>query len=661
MDRTSRFLALALLLTAVASLGVEPAAAQNPIAIENTRPGAKDWTIPVDRRVTWTDWTMETRSRAEIEGYASLTSVANGDTIGLFVNTAESAYQMRIFRLGWYGGAGAREMLRVDRPGTVQPTCPRDPVTSLISCNWRDPYELRIPDDWVSGIYLVKLTASVSRRENYMVFVVRDTRSADFLFLSAVNTFQAYNRWGGESLYSAARKVSFDRPYAHWETGTTGAGEVLTWEVNMIRWLEREGYDVSYGTNVDLHTATLPALRRYKALLSVGHDEYWSWEMRDHAEQARDNCVNLGFFSANSVYWQVRFEPSPATGAADRVMVGYRNHALTDDPLATDARLDNDYLITTQWRVPRPGYMRPKPEDALLGVMYAFSFVDDDIVIAEPGHWAFSGVTTGRMPGLIGYEADRMYGNAPPGTVRLAHSPVRRTGGDYDCEPAAGNCASDMTVYTAPSGARVFATGTIDFLWGLDDFAAPGFLPRGPVQAAVQQTARNVLADLATAAACSFTLELPPARLADITVVMSDVIARGRAHLIECLANGTCGVTARALSSDFPSVMLYGRGEMAQAPPLPVPAPAPASHTLIGSRWHLTSDAVHKGPVWVTLDYGPLKLSPTQAASLDLLYVVQTSRGPVWRVAPTTRDTAADAIQARLPRLSTVMLGLRRK
>jgi len=641
--------------------GAWPAYAQNPIAVENSRPGSKDWTIPIDRRTTWTDWTTETRSRAEIEGYASLTSVGVGETIGFFVNTVEPVYEMRFYRLGWYGGAGARELMRLDRVGTTQPACPRNPVTSMIACNWRDPYVLRVPDDWVSGVYLVKLIASTSHRENYMVFVVRDTRRADFLFLSAVNTFQAYNRWGGESLYSAAREVSFDRPYAHWEVGTTGAGEVLTWEVNMIRWLEREGYDVSYGTNIDLHTAGLATLTRYHALLSVGHDEYWSWEMRQHAEEARDHCINLGFFSANSVYWQVRLAPSPVTGAANRVMVGYRTQALTHDPLALDSNPDNDYLITAQWRTPRPGFLRPKPEDALLGVMYAFSFVHDDIVIAEPGHWVFSGVTAGRMPGLVGYEADRMYGNAPAGTVRLAHSPVRNTGGDYDCEAAAGTCASDMTTYTTPGGTRVFATGTIDFLWGLDDFAAPGFLPRGPAQAATQQTARNVLANLAIGPACPVAFELPPARLADITLSISDIVADGRARLAECLANGTCGATARALRSDFPTIQLYGRGEMVQTQPIPLPAPPPATHTMIGSRWHLESDAVHKGPAWVTLNYARLKLSALQESKLDVLYIVQTAQGPVWRVAPVTRDTRVDAIQARLPRASTVMLGLRRQ
>ena len=114
-------------------------------------------------------------------------------------------------------------------------------------------------------------------------------------------------------------KVSFDRPYDQWD----GAGCFFDWDFPMIRWLEREGYNVTYVTDVDAHAGTryLPGRR---VLLSVGHDEYWSKEMRDSWEAARDQGYALAFFGGNDIYWQVRYEPS-AAGAAQRVLVCYKD------------------------------------------------------------------------------------------------------------------------------------------------------------------------------------------------------------------------------------------------------------------------------------------------------------------------------------------------
>src|SRR5262249_22807479 len=150
------------------------------------------------------------------------------------------------------------------------PTPSPDPTTNLIECQWTNPYTLTIPSTWVSGVYLVKLTALSSGKQSYIVFVVRqDSRNSAILFNSSVTTYQAYNNWpgpsaNGHSLYTfnsagsiAAYKVSFNRPYYKDPDSTyiAGVGSMyyLRWEYNMVRWLEMSGYDVAYCTDIDVH------------------------------------------------------------------------------------------------------------------------------------------------------------------------------------------------------------------------------------------------------------------------------------------------------------------------------------------------------------------------------------------------------------------------
>jgi hypothetical protein len=257
--------------------------ASNPIQIENAKAGTSEWKI------------TNLAFNHEIEGYASVTSVNRGGQISLFVNTGAPSYTIEIFRMGWYGGTGGRRMTAaIQLSGIQQPAPTTDPVTGLIECAWTDPYVLNVPNntsdpsDWASGVYLVKLTASDSGKQRYIVFVVRDdARPSNYLFQTSSMTYQAYSNWGGKSLYAynstggAARKVSFNRPYEQSANANPdGAGHFLGgWEYNMVRFLEREGYDLTYVTDVDVHENP-NLLPSYKALLVVGHDEYWSWEMR---------------------------------------------------------------------------------------------------------------------------------------------------------------------------------------------------------------------------------------------------------------------------------------------------------------------------------------------------------------------------------------------
>jgi hypothetical protein len=473
----------------------------NPVQQENVRPGTAEWRL------------TNPALHHEIEGYASLTSVNRGYPINFYVHTQDSFYRLEIYRTGWYGGAGARLVHGpVTLPGISQPMPAMDAQTGLVECAWQDPYILVVGSEtdqetWVSGIYLAKLTAGTSGAQAYIIFVVRDeTRPSDFLFQSSVTTYQAYNNWGGKSLYDfnsagsrRAHTVSFNRPYAISSNSAAaygnGAGDFLTnnavpptdasspsgWEYNMVRWLEREGYDVTYSTNVDTHT-NARILDRHKGWLSVGHDEYWTWQMRAHVEDGRDRGVHLAFFSGNVCYWQIRLEPSAITGEPDRTIVSYKDDAPSLDPYARE-ELGKRHLMTVHWRDEPVN----RPEESLIGVMYDGNPVDADIVISEPDHWTMAG--TGlrpgdRLPRLLGYEADRVFGSPPPGATILAESPYMFEGRPH---------RAHMTVYALPTGATVFAAGTIQWSWGLDDFNVPT-LRKSSLNPNVQQITRNVLA-----------------------------------------------------------------------------------------------------------------------------------------------------------------------
>ncbi len=386
----------------------------NPIQIENQNPGTFAW------------FPQNVANNHEIEGYASLTSINAGGQISFFVNTSDPQYTLTVYRLGYYQGLGGRQMTSpVTLTGIAQAIPTPDPITGMVECQWTNPYILNVPANWTSGMYVAMLAGQSSGKQNLIAFVVRnDGRRSDLIFQSSVTTAQAYNGWGGKSLYDFTSadgipgvKVSFNRPY----DDSDGAGEILSWEVNMAAFLEQEGYDVVYSTDVDTHERPSELLL-HKGFLSVGHDEYWSYEMRQNVVAARDQGVSLGFFSANDSVWQIRFEPSLLTGAADRTEVCYRDFT---DPYASNPA--TYYLVTTMWRdlhVTSPA----TPEDSFIGEMWnPAEPVDSDITVTDASHWVFAntGLVNGsKLRGLLGYEVDRIYNDAssPAGVVDLAHS-----------------------------------------------------------------------------------------------------------------------------------------------------------------------------------------------------------------------------------------------
>ncbi|MBI1276584.1 MAG: hypothetical protein GC179_00510 [Anaerolineaceae bacterium] len=474
----------------------------NAIVAENCLPGTDVW-----KQIDYSPM---------IEVFASETSVNAGSNIGFYVASQTEKFDLSIYRIGYYGGAGARLIKTIPNiVGGKQPNCNNVEDTGLRTCsNWGLSYSLDIPADWISGVYLAQVVQSTNGLGNETVFTVRqDDSKAAILYQSSVTTFQAYNNYGGKSVYSVssgtcntvadaprAVKVSLNRPYS---ASIHDPNYFFRAEYPMVRWLEEQGYDVTYSTSMDTHRSGKPgeknALLAHKVFLSVGHDEYWSQEMRDAVTAARDAGVNIGFFSANTSYWRVRFESDPVTQEPDSVMVTYKTtESGKDDPSGHP---------TGTWRDPKGAN---NPENALLGVMYIgdndkmyfplrlSSEYTSDRLYRHTGLQnlpADSYIDVGDQ--IVGWEWDSTADNdfSPQGLQVITNTPVygfmvrdagRFTNGDV------GEGSATSVRYIAPSGAIVFASGTIQWSWGL---GAHG-LEVVPPDPYITQMTYNILSDM---------------------------------------------------------------------------------------------------------------------------------------------------------------------
>ncbi len=403
----------------------------------------------------------------------SRASAAPGDRLSVHVDTPV-AFDIEWYRLGWYGGHGGR-LVRIDRdlPGRAGTGPQRDPTTGRAEAAWDASLELEIPADWPTGMYTAVLRPSAGN-PGYAPFIVKrgSGAPAPVLFVSAAITWQAYNTWGGANLYDAsmadspeissgrrAVQVSFDRPYA----SHRGAGYQQRWELQFVRWQEREARDVDYAADVDLELDP-GVLAGRRLIVCAGHHEYWSRPMRTALEGAVGAGTNVLFLSANEIYWQVRLESS-LLGPARRVTC-YKSAKL--DPFAPT----HPQLTTCRWRE------RPvdDPEAPLIGQMYGHIVRrPGDWIVRGANHWLYEG--TGlrdgdRLVNLIGQEYDTFFpefGN--PDTLILARGPVEAV---IRPDQLTGRYASPAvhtaTMYTADSGATVFSAGTFQWSWAIDQF-----------------------------------------------------------------------------------------------------------------------------------------------------------------------------------------------
>lgn len=442
---------------------------------ENQNPGTGDWQITHP-------------ASGEIEGFASSPSVAAGGAIDFMVNTHSAQFNIQIFRLGWYGGMGGRAMTSARTVNAIaQPAPVVDAETGLVECPWKSTYSLAVPEYWVSGIYLAKLTTADTNLEQYIPFVVTyPSSTSKLLYNVPFFTAHAYNNWGGKSLYDynssnsqQAYKVSLRRPY-----GTDwGAGQILDYDIDDVRFLEKHGYDVTYETDLDLHSGAIDPTR-HAAWIEMAHPEYWTRAMRNAVTQARDAGTHLAFFSGNEMAWQVRLEDSPITGAPNSTIVCYRSATL--DPDAQDPSTVN--LTTVMWREAPLN----EPEEMVLGSSYEGVITGSgvsDLVVADGSSWVFSGTglaTGAHVSNLVGGEMNKHHVWGPPGVTIVAHSPTQIATDSNDF--------ADMTWYQASSGATVFEAATMHLGWGLEPYMQTHSLNDPVANAAVQQIVTNVLA-----------------------------------------------------------------------------------------------------------------------------------------------------------------------
>jgi hypothetical protein len=462
------------------------------------------------------EWDVSGAGDSTIQGFATQISVNRGTTVSFKVSTTASAYRFDIYRMGYYGGAGARKVATVNPSVSLpqsQPSCLSNSTTGLVDCgNWAVSGSWAVPATAVSGIYFAKLVRTDNGGASHIFFIVRDDAStSDLLFQTSDTTWQAYNTYGGNSLYTGspagrAYKVSYNRPFV---TRTVDGGQdwVFNSEYPMVRFLEANGYNVSYISGVDTDRSG-GLLLNHRAFLSVGHDEYWSAAQRTNVEAARNAGVHLAFFSGNEVFWKIRWENSIDTSATPyRTLVTYKEtHA--------NAKIDPTATWTGTWRDPRfsPPADGGRPENALTGTIFTVNGggTGSEAAITVPEAdgkmrlWRNTSVATlaagtqATFPDrTLGYEWDTDADNGfrPPGLVRLSTTVVPNAPVLLDYGSSYGNATAthSLTLYRHSSGARVFGAGTIQWAWGLD---ATHDRSGTPSDVRMQQATVNLLADM---------------------------------------------------------------------------------------------------------------------------------------------------------------------
>ena len=510
----------------------EPA---NWIIAENCNPGNPP-----------TEWDINGAGDHTIQGFATDISYNFGETAQFKIDTHSADYRVDIYRLGYYGGDGARLVATV-RPSVplpqAQPPCATDWSVRLYDCGtWAVSASWPIPEDAVSGVYIARLvrqdgdatwrvdhgrgsgeppgegphaygTLGLGRlrnpieepRASQIVFVVRDDASrADIVMQTSDPTWAAYNQYGlgntyrgftrtGESVGGrnaiAANKVSYNRPLMNRDFSSIN--QIFDAEYPLIRWLERNGYDVTYISGLDTHRHG-DLLQNHKLFISVGHDEYWSAGQRRNAEAARDAGVNLAFMSGNEVFWKIRYEPSiDGTNTPLRTLVVYKESHTKQTEIGENQptqKIDPlPDVWTGTWRDGSAANPEgPQPENALTGQIFTVNANRQDplVVPAKYGRLRFwrntdvaeleSGEQVVLANGILGHEWDEDLDNGfrPAGLIRMSETTVHGVsfimdwGETYD----SGTATHALTLYRAPSGALVFGCGCVQYAWGLDNF-----------------------------------------------------------------------------------------------------------------------------------------------------------------------------------------------
>lgn len=452
------------------------------VAAENRARGTSSW------RLSGPSYLIGGRAHGSIAGYVARQALSPGQSQTVYVEAPGSrTVRIDLYRMGWYGGAGGRLVLASDRLGTrEQPRCFHEQRTGLTECDWHPTLTFTPPASLASGVYLVVMRGSSGAAAD-CIFVLRPARAARVMVQLPTATWEAYNAWGGDSLYPGGSRrvgltgsdqgveVSYDRPYE----SETGAGQFFIREVALVRWLERRGYPVGYTTDASLD-ADPGQLAGARAVIDAGHSEYWSQRQMLAFLSARERGTDLIFLSSDTLAWRVRYEVagrrSSQAGEAAHRIVAYKEY-VADQPSGESTGLfpgggasltGSAYngCITDRLDVPGPPVYRLYPWRPSPALRPRWLF-------------AHTGITpTSEIPGIVGYEIDQLAPDSPSGTRVLGGldpTPCRIA----DEPSAIRGYAAESTLYTARSGAFVFASGTLGWLYGL--YPVPEASPDAPI------------------------------------------------------------------------------------------------------------------------------------------------------------------------------------
>jgi hypothetical protein len=479
----------------------------NPVVCENSQPGT-----PMSQWYSPSAW-------GDIAGFSTTESVAPGQTISFKVSSPAS-YQVEIYRLGWYGGDGARLMPTSPTavfPAVTQPDCQRSAATGEVDCgNWSVTATWTVPTSAVSGVYLADLDQTDGRGFMPYPFVVTNPSShSDIVVQTSDQTWEAYNMYGGADLYQGngpapdgrAYAVSYNRPM-----NVSGANGIFGSEYAMLQWLERNGYDVSYLSGIDVSTQG-GLLLNHKVYMASGHDEYWNQAQYDAVTAARKAGVNEAFFTGNDVFWRTELQPGIVDGAANRTLTSYKMTKMEFPQ--PDGIADPSGQWTGTWMDPAgAGTGGNQPGNQLTGTLFTVNgYNANSITVSYPYStdrlWRNTSVaslqpgqTYTMQQGTLGYEWDSDVNNAfrPSGEIDLSSTTVNLTNGtllkDYGNIYGNGTATHSLTEFRDPSsGALVFGAGTVQWAWGLSTVHSDLTTTEDPVQ---EQATANLLADMGT-------------------------------------------------------------------------------------------------------------------------------------------------------------------
>ncbi|MFB6452994.1 DUF4082 domain-containing protein [Bradyrhizobium tunisiense] len=517
----------------------------NPTVLENQKPGTPRsvWEIQPGDNSTLT------------QGFATAISTNVGSTVQFKINnlTGNPNYRVDVYRLGYYGGDGARLVTSLQHQAAaavVQPAALREASTGLVDAgNWSVTDSWSVPADAASGVYFANV---INGTEIFQIpFIIRnDASHSDIVLQTSDQDWQAYNGWGGANLYfgngpginGSAYAVSYNRPLVTRDgTGTfsEGGDSPFTAEIAAIYWLEQNGYDVSYISGIDAATNG-SLLLNHKVFMDAGHDEYWTEAQRANVEAAAHAGVNLAFLTANEIYWKTRLVPSiDGSGTANRTLISYKDtHA--------NALIDPSGQATGNFSDPRFG--APLPSNQLTGTLFAVNaFRYDTITIPYPmtqlRFWrntavaqTSSGQTASLVPGLLGVEWDIAPDNGfrPAGLVSVSSSTINVDGKyllDYGNTFGAGTATHNLVLHRDPvSGALIFSAGSINWPWAL---ASDHDGPETPVDPNVQQAMVNLFADMGVQPAALQASLTAAIRSTDVTAPSSSITNLSAASVAE--------------------------------------------------------------------------------------------------------------------------------